>query len=256
MQTPSSPSIEPSEPEKQQRVTEKSIQLLNDPHTLKIVTLKSIRTCLGGVGLDVDSDGFIVTAEEKAYVEPYAFDSATFNATDEPSDNPFKTYYNPERTVENIIVPKERLHLTDLHAVYVCDGNPRIVRDNRVNLREALTQTGVTFSTVTKWSNALDLVRDADEQTVEISMESERPLSLTCLDCEYRGTVTSWNQGDSICCPECNCPWDCLSVRTCTSCQTQHRWDERTEADTGEYWTPSCPDCGAGPSSLRSKDRY
>lgn len=261
MERPSSPSIEPSEPEKEQQIVDFGMSLLKDPDTPKIISLESVRDYLDAAGLDVDSEGFIVNAESHERVEPYAFDDEAFREADGPSDNPFKAYYRPESEVGGVLIgAKASVHLSDLHTVYFFDGEPHPIRDDSMNLQEAVARTGVTFPTVVMaWSDAVDLVRDSDEQIVEIHLESEKPLSLNCLDCEYTGDVENWEEdsdGD-IRCPECNCLWECFNLEVCTSCQTQHRWEDITPEDGGGmYWEPSCPNCNAGCSFLHSEDRY
>ena len=260
MKHPPEPSISPSEPEKKQRIAEQGIRMVKDPSTPKIISLASVRDYLYAAGLDVDSEGFIVSDETGERVEPYAFDDDAFRAADGPSDDPFEAYYRPESEVDMFLIgAKQSVHLSDLHTVYFFNGEPHPVRDDSMNLKQALNRTGATFSNVVEWSDAVDLIRDSEEQTVEIHMDSEEPLSLTCLDCEYKGELDSWEEDDAgdLRCPECSCLWDGFNLEVCTSCQTQHRWENIVPEDGGGmYWEPSCPDCGAGQNFLHSEDHY
>lgn len=260
MERPSEPSVEPSEPERERQIAEFGLGLLKDPDTPKIISLESVRDYLDAAGLDVDSEGFIVDAESGERVEPYAFDDEAFRASHGASDNPFDAYYRPESEVGGVLIgAKQSVHLSDLHTVQFFDGEPHPIRDDSMNLQEALARTGVTFPTVMEWSDAVNLIRDADAQVVEIHLESEKPLSLNCLDCEYTGELETWDEDEEgdLRCPECNCLWECFNLEVCTSCQTQHRWEDITPEDGGGmYWEPSCPDCNAGGNFLHSEDRY
>lgn len=274
MERPSTPSVEASEPEKEQAVVDAILEGLKDGEIPRVMDFPAVRAWLQSAGLDIDSDGFIITQDTGEYAEPYAFSKDAFNETDSPVDDPIASYTRPETEIDWVIGAKERLHLSDLHSIYPnSDGEgAHPVRDDTMNLRDMIRKTGMTYLTVTAWSDGADLVEAAENPPVLVQSSSDDTdtdeLELNCFDCGYRGSHEAWER-DEACsrgtlrCPECNCLWKNFSIDTCTACQTTHRWEDITPDDDGDedaagamYWEPSCPECGADSSYLHSESRY
>lgn len=267
MNGPTGPSVEPSEPEKEQQMMDSVMELMKDGATPRLIGINQVRDFLRGAELDIDDDGFIVDMETGDFVEPYSFSREAFKEIPSPVEDPLAAYCRPETECSWIIGEKERLHLSDLHTVYMFDGEAHPVRDDKMNLLRLGEATGLTYSMVCEWSDAIDLLEDADIVVDFSALEGEYEVILNCFECEYEGAPDSWEEDDecergTLRCPECSCLWEVFNIEVCTACQTSHRWedvtpdDESEEAGSAMYWEPSCPECGAGQNFLEGQDRY
>lgn len=260
MEAPNSPTIEPSEPEMEQRKAEAGIERALDPGSPSVIGLEAVRDFLIKNGLDLDKDGFIVDLDSQDFVEPYAFSKERFDEVESPVENPLETYCIPESECRWLVAPKEKVHLTDLHTIYWFGEKAHPIRDDKLSLLELGRKTGVTFNYVTEWSDSKDLIKDSEYDGPIVTFKfGEKTVELNCFECEFRGQPQDWDGGeeDELKCPECGCKWDTNGIETCTSCQTTFRWDDIVPEDGGgPYWEPSCPDCGAGLEYLKSENRY
>jgi hypothetical protein len=259
MENPTGPSVEPSEPEVKQQLVDACIDRLDTPGVPTIIGIGVVRDTLLEVGLDVNEDGFIIDVETGEMVEPYAYSPDKFREIESPVEDPLAEYFYPESETELLINPKEQIHLSELHSVYPIDGAARPIRDDSMALTKCLVDTGVSFSSVCKWSNALQIVTENSKQVLTISIDGENLVNLNCLDCGFRGLHTEWvrDDEDNLRCPDCNCLWKTLGIEICTACQKKHRWEDITadSDETTSYWEPSCPNCDAGLNFLHKQTR-
>lgn len=259
MQRPTGPSIEPSDPEKEQQEYEAIKRLIKSNSVPKIISLPQARDSLLNSDLDIDENGFIID-ESGEFVEPYAFSKEKFEEIPSPVDDPINEYFIPEYEID-LIGAKNKVHLSDMHSVYRFDDGMHPIRDNEINLIQFLEYTGFTFTVVTGWSNALHLVERAEAKPIQIKVEPENPVDLTCFECGFTGEVTEW-EGDvdkDKRCPNCGRLWKTYGTEQCENCGTDNRWEDITGDDEEKvdmYWEPYCEKCGSGHEELTLITRY
>lgn len=255
---PPTPTVPPSEPEQERRLLEEALNTITEETTRRVMGLHNVRDLLLDGGLDVDEHGFIVDADSGEAVTPYTFSGDAFEEIPSPVDNPLEAYFRPETEVSMCIVPKDRLHLKDLHAVTQIDGESKPVRDDSITLSRLHAHTGIAFNTVTMWSNCLDLVETEDPQLfMNHPGMADNKLTLNCIRCEYTGITDEWvGEDDTAECPDCGGPWKTRGLEICTACQTTHWWDDIDHVGSGMHSEPRCPDCEAGPRYLEGQTPY
>jgi|AntDeeMinimDraft_4_1070355.scaffolds.fasta_scaffold02399_5 hypothetical protein len=256
---PDTPTVHPSEPEQERRLLDSAIEAMGDNSSRRFIGLHSIRDTLVHVGLDVDDNGFIIEKETGEYATPYAYSPDAFRQIESPVDNPLDAYYRPEENVTLCILSKGCVHLSDLHTVNIVDGKPRPVRDDKMPLAEMHRETGMAFSVVTQWSDALDLIDAGDFPGPDVHLNhpglADHSITLNCLRCEFTGDPDEWDgKEDAPECPDCGGPWDTRGMEICTACQTTHWWEDIDHG--GRYGGPNCPECGAGHETLESQTHY
>jgi len=259
METPSSPTIEPSEPEKEMRLVESFIEALPNPEIPKIISIDSIHDFLASANLDVDGQGFIVDDDSGEYVEPYAFDRKAFREANGPSDNPFDAYFRPQEEAQPLVEEKnKKLHLSDLHTLHEFDGEVHPVRDDFMSLVKFSGTIGITFSTVTEWSDAIELIEDEDVMTIQWKKDSDKEISLNCFGygCGYSGPPQEWNENEDgeLMCPKCSTQWDTNGIQNCKDCGEYFQFEEVIHEDM--YGGSACPDCNGEVDYTKSMDRY
>lgn len=260
--SPNQPTVPPSEPEVEQRVYDSAIDKIDDSEELTKIRLPAVLDPLNGVGLDVDSNGFIVHADTREYATPYAFSREAFENIDSPVDNVLTAYFVPATNDDLFISHSDnRLHLTDFHGIIQDEtGNPHPVSDDVFMLEKLHSHTGIGFPAITAWSDILDFGVSAthlnEQVSITLSHESESQLTLHCFspDCGYSGPPSEWEGDDADPeCPECGGPWD-ESITVCTGCQ---QWHCGTHFEGGgPYAEPSCPNCRADVGMLEMQTRY
>lgn len=258
MERPNSPSVEPSEPEKEKRMMDSAVDEIKTASRRRKVHLSFVRDTLLEVGLDVDDEGFIVDEETGDYAVPYQFsrDRVREYVKDE-DESVFDAFFVPTND-DNVYRQKDRLHLSDMHATLILEnGDAHPVPDDWFELSKfhAALETG--FPSVTAWS---DLVRDGkldgSSGWISIEISSDAPLELNCFgpECNYSGSVSEWEgEIDDPECPECEGNWD-EHITVCMACQEWH-WGTNFEGES-RYAEPACPDCGAGVAHLEQQTRY
>ncbi len=224
--SPIGPSVEPSEPEKEMRLIETIIKSIPNPEVPKIIRIDSAHDYLASAGFTVDEDGFIIDDETEDYVEPYAFSRDEFRKTTEVADNIFDEYFVPLSETP-VVKNTDKIHLTDLHTIHTFNGSIHPVKDDLFNLSKMARSTGVTFSTVTGWSDSSHFVEESEVPSIYWGKESSVDMDLNCFGshCDYSGSVTTWERNDDyeIICPECEELWDTRGFYTCSECNDTYQ---------------------------------
>jgi len=242
--SPDCPSIEPSEPEKEMRLVETIINSIPNPNVPKIIRIDSAHDYLESGGLTVDENGFIIDDETKEYVEPYAFSEDKFMENTEVADNMFDEYFVP-LSKTSVVKNTEKIHLTDLYTIHTFDGEVHPVKDDLFNLSKMIRNTGVTFSTVVGWSDALHFIEESDVPSIYWGKDSAVDMHLNCFGshCNYTGSVTDWERDDKdeIICPNCGTLWDTRGIYYCSECDDKYQSENvRMSSYSGEV---SCKEC-------------
>jgi len=255
--SPSGPSIEPSEPEKEIRFIEKIIESIPNPDVPKVISIQSAHDYISSAGLAVDEEGFIVDSESGDYVEPYAFSRDAFMDSTDVADNPFDEYFVP-LSETSVVKNVERTHLTDVHTIHTFNGDVHPVKDDVFNLSRMARNIGITFSVVTAWSDSIHFVTESEVVPIYWEKDSDEDMILNCFGskCGYSGPVTEWNEDDEsrLICPECSALWDTGGVLRCSYCEATHQFED---VNIGEYsGIISCPDCDNRIEHDTQKSRY
>lgn len=253
--SPPGPSIEPSEPEKEIKLVETIIKAIPNPDVPKIISIDSAHDYLKSAGLNVNDNGFVVNKKTGEYVEPYAFSRDEFRKTTEVADNPFDEYFVPLSETP-VVKNTNKIHLSDVHTIHTFDGSIHPVKDDLFNLSKMARSTGITFSTVTEWSDAIHFVTDTNVPPIYWAKESDIDMNLNCFgaDCDYSGGVSTWEKNDDIICPECKTLWDTRGIYNCSECGDTFQ-SENVIMD--EYsGIVSCPNCNSEIGHDNIQTRY
>lgn len=257
MDSPDKPSVPLSEPEKEEQFYQQVKSELHDSSRPLLININAIKGFLSQCSLSIDEDGFIVDSESGEFVEPYNFSQSKFEDSESPADDPLKSYLAPESECDDIIMDREKAHITDLHTIQRIGNSFYPIRDESMALRQMAHAVGVTFRIVFKWSNCVSLVTDSAEMVIEYNLPDEEQQELKCLACEYTAAATEWTQeGDTVKCPNCTADWTMNSLEVCTACQHVFPFSEMTDEESSMYWEPHCPECNADHTKLHSQDRY
>lgn len=256
MKHPGGPTVPLSEPEKEQRMVNAAIQEISNPENLKKVNLKAAYDFLQLNDLDLDENGFIIR-QNGEYAAPYSFDVSVFRETESPVDNVFVEYFTPEKYYkeDEEMAEIERLHLSDLHSVFKDeDGTVHPVRDNVMSIEEFQKNTGMGFSVIMGWSDALTTVYEdsieADVVIDSLGSDESNTWTLKCVSpgCEFNAPIEEWDgEPNAPVCPTCGENWK-EEVTWCNSCDEWHRGIHF--GGESIYATPICPNCGASTDEL------
>lgn len=257
MESPDEPSIPLSEPERVEQVFQKVKSKIHDPSKPILININAINGVLSKFSLSIDKDGFIIDSNSEEFVEPYNFSQSKFEESESPADNPLTSYLAPESECKDIIIDRQKAHITDLHTVQKIGDSFHPIRDESMALQQMAHSVGVTFRIVFKWSSCVSLVTDSADMVIEYSLPDEKQQELECLACEYTAVATDWIQEyDSVKCPECAADWTMNSLEVCTACQYVFPFSEMTSEESSMYWEPHCPECNADHSKIHSQNRY
>lgn len=266
METPDGPSVDPSEPEKEMALVRHALREAASPDNLKKIHPTAVLGYLHFHDLDVDDEGFIVEKGSREYAEPHGFSEETWKEADGPADDVFEAYFVSAReNSEAFLRQRDRVHLSDLHAIIHVDGESYPVADDVMMLEHFHGRTGISFSTLMSWSDAFDRCLGGEELEEEVSVEFEKGMwepdldetvELTCFapDCEHTAPADEWEgPRDDPECPECGGQWD-ETITVCTACGEWH-WG-RNFVGESIHAEPSCPNCPAGMDMLEFQTRY
>lgn len=261
MKTPDRPTVNPSEPEVEKMLFKKVMKdLERGEFDGIIVDLPFAKEFLRSRGLDVDSEGFIVSSETGDYKTPYVFvDDLVEEHLREEDESIYDAFFRPVTDDRVYGWDNERLHLSDLHSIAITsDGEPHPVRDDSFDIAEFHARLNTGFGIVMGWS---DIVKNNDFESkgkwLRVAKESEEKLELNCLNpkCECSKHVSNWNgERDSPKCPECGGWWDDKDITVCTICSSWY-WGTYFEGES-MYAEPSCANCGADMEHLENVSRY
>ena len=209
METPDQPSIKPSEPEQERQFADSVLEQSVDAP--KIIELSYIRDTLQAVNLDVDSEGFIITTTTGEYATPYIFvEDLVKEYVRDDDESVFEAFFRPvtdDRVVGNY---SERMHLSELHSVIppsdeIETGKP--VSYDWFTFQKLYDRLETGFMNITAWSDVFNSEDVDDSEWIHIALDSEDPLTLTCLNpqCRYSGSVDVWDtdNGSVPQCPDC-----------------------------------------------------
>lgn len=261
MERPNEPSVPPSEPEAERRIVE---GVLNSAKNGKfdgiLIHLPFVREYLQEMGLDVDSDGFIIDAETGEYSVPYTFvDELVQEYVKDEDESVFDAFFRPVTHDRVYGWDNKRLHLSDLHTVIKTEDGAHPVRDDSFDIAEfhATLETG--FSVMMGWSDIVKKENITENgQWLAFAKESDSELELNCLNpnCNYSGSPTSWDGDEHIEpeCPDCGGKWDSDGITVCTICE---HWYWGTHfAGESVYAEPACANCGEDMEYLERVHRY
>lgn len=251
--SPPEPSVEPSEPVKEIELVRTIMKSISNPEVPKIIRIDSAHDYLESAGFTVDDNGFIIDEDTKNYVEPYAFSRNEFRKNTEVANNIFDEYFVPLSETP-VVKNTDRIHLTELHTIHTFNGNIHPVKDDMFNLSKMVRCTGVTFSTVTGWSDVIHFVEESEMPSIYWEKDSSIDMNLNCFGshCDYSDSVKTWerNDEDKIICPVCKTLWDTRGIYTCHKCNDKYQ-SENVIMDSYSGIV-SCPDC----NSELDRDNY
>lgn len=267
MEQPDTPTVGPSEPEEKRQLVNAAINKATDPNTLKQVNLQAAYEYLYSRDFSLDESGFIIHQESGEHAVPYIFSKEQFDQIDSPAEDPFDAYFVPMDSTEGRIAEntKERLHLSDLHAIlYDSEGDPHPVTDDVFKIEQFHKNVGMMFETVMGWSSALQTAHvKGYENKVEVhfnTFPSEatggESWEINCFapECGFSGHPNDWDgEQNNPECPKCGNKWD-ENITVCMNCQEWHMGVEWNGDSI--YAEPVCPNCGAGVEHHKIQTRY
>lgn len=267
---PPRPTVSPSQPELEHKVTEELSELLTQEDSRQILYPEVIHTYLQEVNLDTDDNGFIIRADTGEHVPPYKFDSDKYRAAaqenaeedDESSIEPLHTYFVSEAEKE-WIDDDLSLHLSNLHGFIFIDGEGYPVSDYVMDLERFRSLTGAFFTLTTAWSSMHSIGRGNDDlltnihvQKTQDNEEYEKPLQ--CFNCGFNETVDEWLVASNVDCGEVKAESELRTHLEEAETETQDVEakhdesradtvidDEELQKTAVKFDDPVCPECHA-----------
>lgn len=262
--TPPSPTVPPSEPEREKQFVKNTIKKAAEER-LQVIELSAAAEYLYKYNLHLDEDGFLRNSENE-YAVPYIFQEKLLDETDSPADDVFNDYFKPLTDCPEYTDPtySEKIHLTDLVTIFVDEEEtPHPVKDDVFAAEKLFKRTGLLYTTVTSWSSVYNRFGFGeglqDLKTLQVrtyGLEKAPKLKLNCMntDCGYRSEYSDWDGEDNDpVCPDCGGEW-LETINECTNCGEWH-WGVNMDGD-GIYAEPVCPHCSAGMEALTRITRY
>lgn len=239
---PPQPTIDPSEPEREQRLIESATDSTRKNERI-VIGLPAVTAYLSKHDMKLNDNGFIVGENSEEPVEPAVYNSDVFFNAPQPNDYSISEYF--VKSSEDNSASKQKTHLSELHAITLTGGRFRPVIDDTLRLSKLHREVGAMLTTVTAWSDGRDLTEpkhDIPDVTVNAVISHEP--TLTCLKCDYGGTHSQWNgdTNDPVC-PDCGLNWQVKSVNKCRKCSNEYAFEELADTDTGIITSPKCPHC-------------